>query len=88
MKPERVLEIWESMTQYDDPITFAAAIEAALLEGKILVPVEPTEEMIARGAHVNSEWLNDNAPLGERMYRDPAKSVYKAMLQAAPKGGE
>lgn len=51
----------------------------------VLVPVEPTEEMITAGAHANSEWLDDAAPLNERRYRDPAKSVYRDMLNAAPK---
>lgn len=51
----------------------------------MLVPVEATPEMIAAGAHANSEWLDDAAPLNERRYRDPAKSVYRDMLNAAPK---
>lgn len=52
--------------------------------GWVLVPVEATPEMIAAGAHTNSEWLDDAAPLNERRYRDPAKSVYRDMLNAAP----
>lgn len=52
-------------------------------EGWKLVPVEPTEAMADVGQHTNSEWLNDDAPLGERMYRAPAEAVYKAMVQAA-----
>lgn len=38
-----------------------------------------TEEMIAKGAHVLSEWLDDMAPLNERRYRDPAKACFEAM---------
>ena len=49
-----------------------------------LVPEEPTDEMQRRGGHANSEWLNDNAPLGESRYAMPMKSVYAAMLAAAP----
>lgn len=41
---------------------------------------EPTEAMIDVGQHVNSEWLNDNAPIGERRYRDPAKAVFTSMI--------
>ena len=45
--------------------------------------IEMTEEMIALGAHVLSEWLNDNAPIGEAMYRVPAKEVFQEMLRIA-----
>ena len=48
-----------------------------------LVPVEPTPEMERAGGHVNSEWLNDNAPLGEARYTVPMKQVWAAMLAAA-----
>lgn len=51
-------------------------------EGWVLVPVEPTDKMIYIGGHVNSEWLNDNAPLGESRYQKPIKGIYKAMLSA------
>jgi len=53
-----------------------------------LVPIEATKEMIDTGQHVNSEWLNDSAPLGEGIYRDPAKAVYENMLAKSPNGGE
>jgi hypothetical protein len=53
-------------------------------KGWKLVPLEPTSEMLDKGQHTNSEWLNDNAPLGEGLYRNPAASVYRAMLAAAP----
>jgi hypothetical protein len=33
------------------------------------------------GAHVLSEWLDDEAPLHERRYRDPAEACFKAMLE-------
>jgi hypothetical protein len=52
-------------------------------EGYALVPITPTPAMIEKGEYVNSEWLNDNAPIGQRRYRDPAIAVYKAMLLAA-----
>ena len=51
---------------------------------------EPTEEMLDKGEYVNSEWLNDNAPIDQRMYREPAKAVWLAMLDrlsAAERGG-
>lgn len=49
-----------------------------------LVPVEPTDAMRLAGGHVNSEWLNDNAPIGEARYVMPMAGVYRAMLNAAP----
>ena len=48
----------------------------------VRVPLEPTEEMLDVGQHVNSEWLNDNAPIGARRYRDPARAVYQNMVAA------
>ena len=53
-------------------------------EGFVLVPKEPTEEMINAGGKANSECLNENAPLGERLYRHPALKVYKDMIGAKP----
>lgn len=54
-------------------------------EGWKLVPIVPTEAMKKAGGHANSEWLNDNAPIGEVRYMMPMDSVYEAMLAAAPK---
>lgn len=45
-------------------------------EGMSSMP-DPTEEEIDRAAHILSEWLDDAAPMHERRYRDPAKSVLK-----------
>lgn len=52
-------------------------------EGFILVPKEPTEAMIQRGTKANSECLNENAPLGERLFRHPALQVYQAMVNGS-----
>ena len=52
-------------------------------EGYQLVPIEPTEAMQKAGGHVNSEWLNDSAPIGENRYGFPMPGVWKAMLAAA-----
>ena len=49
-----------------------------------LVPIAPTPEMLQAGGHVNSEWLNDNAPIGESRYILPMTGVYAAMLESAP----
>lgn len=38
---------------------------------------EPSPETIDRAAHILSEWLDDAAPLHERRYRNPARSVLK-----------
>jgi hypothetical protein len=40
-----------------------------------------SEKAIAAGAHVLSEWYNDNAPIGESRYREPAKQVFEAMCR-------
>jgi len=55
-------------------------------EGWQLVPLAPTDEMQRAGGHVNSEWLNDSAPIGEARYGFPMNEVWKVMLAAAPKG--
>ena len=49
--------------------------------------IEITEEMIAKGAHVLSEWLNDNAPIGENRYREPARAAFEAMAKLAAEKG-
>ena len=53
-------------------------------DGWRLVPAEPTEAMKSAGGHVNSEWLNDDAPLYESRYAMPMDGVWSAMLAAAP----
>lgn len=50
----------------------------------VWVPREPTEAMKRAGGHVNSEWLNDNAPIGEARYAMPMGGVWQAMLAAVP----
>ena len=55
----------------------------AVPEGFILVPKEPTEAMIQRGTKANSECLNENAPLGERLFRHPTLQVYQAMVNGS-----
>lgn len=53
-------------------------------DGWQLVPVEPTPAMKSAGGHVNSEWLNDDAPLYESRYAMSMDGVWSAMLAAAP----
>ncbi len=60
------------------------AAPGAVPEGWRLVPIEPTSEMLKEGGHANSEWLNDNAPIGEARYARPMQSVWAGMLAAAP----
>lgn len=55
----------------------------AVPEGFVLVPKEPTEAMIQRGTKANSECLNENAPLGERLFRHPTLQVYQAMVNGS-----
>jgi hypothetical protein len=45
---------------------------------------EPTKAMVDIGAHALSEWLDDEAPLHERKYRDPAIAAYKQMRAIDP----
>lgn len=62
----------------------AAPQPAQVPDGYKLVPIQPTDAMIKAGGHVNSEWLNDNAPIGEARYAKPMGGVYTAMLAVAP----
>lgn len=62
----------------------AQAGQVAVPEGFVLVPAKITPEMKAAGGHANSEWLNDNAPIGEARYAMPMDGVWAAMLTAAP----
>jgi len=55
-----------------------------LPQDMVLVPRVPTAEMERVGGHVNSEWLNDYAPIGEPRYAMPIKSIWSSMLAAAP----
>lgn len=34
-----------------------------------------------RITHLLSEWLNDNAPIGENRYREPAKAAIKEIQE-------
>lgn len=49
-----------------------------------VVPVDPSRRMIVAAGHVNSEWLNDNAPLGEERYQMPIPGMWEAALAVAP----
>lgn len=59
-----------------------AAQASRALTGWKLVPLVPTQEMLKAGGHANSEWLNDDAPIGELRYTMPMNSVWEAMLAA------
>src|ERR1700682_2381839 len=59
----------------------------AMNPGYMIVPIEPTEAMLLAGGHVNSEWLNDSAPLNEGRYVLPMEGVWKAMVHAGPNVG-
>ena len=49
-----------------------------------MVPVTLTAEMKKAGGHANSEWLNDNAPIGEVRYVIPMDSIWRDVLAVAP----
>lgn len=78
-------EIWHRVNtgwaMWKKAINFTKA--QAVPEGFVLVPKEPTEAMIQRGTKANSECLNENAPLGERLFRHPALQVYQAMVNGS-----
>ena len=63
-------------------------LRSALAADTVEVPREPTEEMKRAGGHANSEWLNDNAPIGESLYAMPMESVWRAMIDAAQEPSE
>lgn len=58
--------------------------KAAAPSGFVLMPLSLTPEMEKAGGHANSEWLNDDAPIGESRYARPMASVYAAFIDAAP----
>lgn len=60
------------------------AAAPAVPEGFVVVPKVPTAVMVQKGGHINSEYLNDYAPIGEQRYHLPMVSVWEAMLAAAP----
>lgn len=89
---EEVRMVWQKVSGIVVPMYAGRdALHAAITayyrareeQGFVEVPVEPTPEMLDVGQHVNSEWLNDSAPLGERIYRAPAEAVYKRMVLTA-----
>lgn len=41
------------------------------------LPKRPIKTLEDRVTHLLSEWLNNNAPIGEERYREPAKAVIK-----------
>lgn len=47
---------------------------------------EPSDEQVKAAAHALSEWLNDNAPIGESRYEGPARAALRAA--AASEQGE
>lgn len=49
--------------------------------GWVLAPLEASEGMSNRGEYICSEHLNDNAPIGQAMYRTPARAVYNEMVK-------
>ncbi|MDY0984611.1 hypothetical protein SOM10_11965 [Microbacterium sp. CFBP9023] len=56
---------------------FMRQIDAAL-EAVTDPQGEPSEAEVQAAAHALSEWLNDNAPIGEARYREPARAALRA----------
>ena len=87
MNEKKLLEIYKQTgfpNTMEDLLAFASALEAALLEGKCLVPVEPTGEQVQRGVE---RWLQElenesHGAVGVSIQTRVAK-IYKAMT-----GGE
>ncbi|WP_367847037.1 hypothetical protein [Rhodoferax sp. WC2427] len=74
-------EIVRLRAALDQPLV-AQPLEVQPLPGWLLVPMTITSEMKQAGGHVNSEWLNDNAPIGETRYAMPMQGIWDAMLAA------
>ena len=75
---------WQAALQTKNITVQAVAQQILAADGWRLVPIEPTYEMMKAGGHVNSEWLNDDAPIGELRYVVSMAGAYAAMLRAAP----
>lgn len=61
----------------NDAIDMAVELIRAHMEGKVIVPVEPTDEMIKSA----SDWFNDDSERDVSIER-VADCIYKAMLEA------
>ena len=72
-----------SKLELDAIHAYAREYAAQVAVSYVLVPLEPTQAMIKAGRHALSEWLDDLAPLRERMYEDPFKSAWKEAIAAA-----
>lgn len=67
---------------YDPKLTTLEELMRQMLKTHKIVPIEPTEEMIAAGC---SHGLSANGrPIWERPYEFQAKWKYQQMLDAAP----
>ncbi len=87
-EPSYDLQPGEPVFNADEMRAYALAARTAIPAGWQLVPVWPTEAMRKAGGFANSEWLNDNAPIGEARYATPMISVWTVMLAAAPTARE
>lgn len=63
-----------------DAIPDGATLELPPVAPCVWAPLEPTPRMLDKAEHVLSEWLNDNAPIGQSRYREPGLAAYRAML--------
>ena len=68
---------WKTWAPLDCGKDHAKAAYFACAEA--LLNREPSENMVTKGAHVNSELLDAEAPLHEYRYARLAKDVYRAM---------
>jgi hypothetical protein len=84
---QSVLRISPAATAESIAFHFDAAAEnwRANARAAIAAMREPTDAMITAGAHSNSEWHDDEAPLHEHAYRDSAKAIWQAMNDMALK---
>lgn len=63
-------------------MTFDRSNSLAIHEAYTAQP-EPREDVLNHATYLLSEWLNDNAPLGEGRYREPARALLKFAALAA-----
>lgn len=96
MNKKRVLEIWKTIRPDTDIefereiLPFAAAIEAALLEGKVLAPVEFLKRLAESQAYTSHEdSVGYRVCCNVASYKPHTKDCELwNLIQAAPKGGE
>ena len=77
-----ILCLFQRIQELEAAAAAALAKELATADW-VLVPKVASKKMMEAGGYINSEFLNDNAPIGQSRYEAPMAGVYVAMLAAA-----